>query len=305
MLTFLLVLIVLSVLFAWTSVKIVPQASVKIIERLGRYHYTAVAGLNVIVPFFDRVRGVAIDMREQIMRTQKQPVITKDNVTMQVDCVLYWQILDPVKATYEIADPNRGLDQMVLSSLRNVIGDMDLDETLTSRDLISTKIRSAMDASSDRWGVKVTRVELMDIEPPPEIKQTMEKQMTAERARRALVTEAEGAKQSAILRAEGNKQAAIIDAEGARQAAILRADGESQAILAVARGESSAIEAIAVAVKDGGGNPTGYLIAVKYLQTLGSIAGDAQKTVFLPYESSALMSSLGGMREMFAERVDR
>jgi regulator of protease activity HflC (stomatin/prohibitin superfamily) len=305
MLAVIIVLVIVAILFTLTSVKIVPQSSVKVIERLGRYHYTAGAGLNVIIPFFDSVRGATIDMREQIMRTQKQPVITRDNVTMQVDCVVYWQILDAVKATYEIEEPRRGLDQMALSSLRNVIGEMDLDHTLTSRDLISTKIRAAMDESTDRWGVKVTRVELMDIEPPPEIKLTMEKQMTAERTRRALVTEAEGAKQSAILRAEGEKQAAIIGAEGAREAAILRADGEGQAILAIARGESSAIEAVSSAVKERGGDPMAYLIAVKYLQTLGTIAGDAQKTVFLPYESSALMSSLGSMREMFSASEKR
>ncbi|MDE3111779.1 MAG: SPFH/Band 7/PHB domain protein [Chloroflexota bacterium] len=288
----------LAVIFAALSIKMVQQANVKVIERLGRYHKTANAGLNVILPFFDSIRDT-IDMREQIMRTQKQPVITRDNVTMQVDCVVYWQVLDPVKATYEIQDRVRGLDQMALSTLRNVIGDLDLDHTLTSRDMISTKIRAAMDESTNRWGVKVTRVELMDIEPPQEVKQTMEKQMTAERQRRAAVTAAEGAKQAAILQAEGEKQAVVLRAQGVRDAAILEADGKGQALLRVAQGEADSIGAVAGAIGQRA-DPSQYLIAVKYLDALRAIAQDANRTVFLPYEASAALASLGGIRELLS-----
>lgn len=279
-------LLVLVVLVVFTSVKIVPQASVKIIERLGRYHMTAQAGLNVIIPFFDSVRNT-IDLREQIMRTQRQPVITRDNVTMEVDCVVYWQALDPVKITYEISDVNRGLDQMALSSLRNIIGDLDLDHTLAGRDLINSQIRAAMDQATDPWGVKVTRVELMDIDPPEEIKQTMEKQMTAERSRRASVTEAEGMKQAAILRAEGAQQAAITEAEGV-----------GQARLRVAEGEAQAFQVVATAL----GNPaaaTNYLVALKYLEALQTMGQGGERTIFLPYEASGVLSALGGIRELF------
>jgi regulator of protease activity HflC (stomatin/prohibitin superfamily) len=294
----LLVIVLIGAAFLWaTSIKIVKQANVKVIERLGRYHKTGRAGLNIILPFFDNVRDT-VDLREQIMRTQKQPVITRDNVTMQVDCVVYWQVLDPVKATYEIADRQRGLDQMALSSLRNVIGDLDLDHTLSSRDLISTKIRSAMDESTDSWGVKVTRVELMDIEPPTDVKQTMEKQMTAERTRRAVVTGAEGDKQAAILQAEGQKQAAIVGAQGRREAAILDADGKGQALLRVAQGEADAIVAVANALNDRS-DPTTYLIAVKYLDALRAMSQGANRTVFMPYEATAALGALGGIRELF------
>lgn len=219
---------------------------------------------------------------------------------MEVDAVVYWQILDPVKATYEIADPRRGLDQMALSALRNIIGELDLDHTLTSRDTISSRIRSSMDEATDRWGIKVTRVELMDIEPPSEIKQTMEKQMTAERTRRALVTAAEGEKQAAILRAEGEKQASIVNAQGAREAAILRADGEGQAILAVARGESAAIAAIKEALSDASADPMSYLIATKYIEALKIVGSNSEKTVFMPFEASGVMSAVGGLRELMS-----
>jgi len=287
----------IAVVFVFASVKVVSQASVKVIERLGKYHKTAEGGLNIIIPFVDSVRQT-IDLREQIMPVQPQPVITRDNVTMEVDCVVYWQVLDPVKATYEVSALQRGLDQLALSGLRNVIGELDLDHTLTSRDLINTKLRASMDQATDRWGVKVTRVELKNIEPPPDIKQTMEKQMTAERNRRAVVTEAEGTKQSAILAAEGQKQAAIVAAEGRREAAILDADGKAQALLRIAEGEAKAIAAISAAL--GQRDPTAYLVALKYIDTLKDVARGAEKTVFMPYEATGVISSLGGMRELLS-----
>ncbi len=291
------VVVVLVVVFGFTSIKVVNQASVKVIERLGRYHTTAQSGLNIIIPFIDSVR-TTIDLREQINAVEPQPVITRDNVTMEVDCVVYWQVLDPVKATYEISDLRRGLDQLTLSGLRNVIGELDLDHTLTSRDLINNKLRASMDQATDRWGVKVTRVELKNIEPPPDIKLTMEKQMTAERNRRASVTQAEGMKQAAILSAEGEKQAAIVAAEGRKEAAVLDATGKAQAVQLMAEAEGRAITMIAQAIGTRS-DATNYLIAVKYMESLRDVAKGAEKTVFVPYEATGVLGSLGGIKELF------
>jgi regulator of protease activity HflC (stomatin/prohibitin superfamily) len=275
------------------SIKIVPQKQVKIIERLGKYHGTAEAGLNVILPFVDSVRNT-IDMREQI---KPQPVITRDNVTMEVDAVIYFLIVDPVRATYEVQNLGWGLEQMTLSALRNVIGQLDLDHTLSSRDSTNTQLRAALDTATQQWGVKVMRIELKNINPPEEIRLTMEKQMTAERTRRAVVTTAEGEKSSAILRAEGQKQALIVNAEGSKQAAILAAEGQAEARLRVAQAEAQAIQVVAAAI-GGAGNPAQYLIAQRYLESLSAIAAGAQKLVFMPYEASGVMASLGGIREL-------
>jgi regulator of protease activity HflC (stomatin/prohibitin superfamily) len=278
------------------TIKIVPQKQVKIIERLGKYHRTAEAGLNTIVPFLDAVRDT-IDLREQITKIEPQPVITRDNVTMEVDAVIYSVIVDPVRATYEVQNLRWGLEQLTLSALRNVIGQLDLDHTLSSRDSTNTQLRAALDSATQQWGVKVMRIELKNITPPEEIRLTMEKQMTAERSRRAVVTTAEGEKASAILRAEGAKQSAIVNAEGAKQAAILAAEGQAEARLRVAQAEAQAIQVVAQAI-GGAGNPAQYLIAQRYLESLSSIAANANKLVFLPYEASGVLSSLGGIREL-------
>jgi regulator of protease activity HflC (stomatin/prohibitin superfamily) len=278
------------------TIKIVPQKQVKIIERLGKYHRTAEAGLNTIVPFLDAVRDT-IDLREQITKIEPQPVITRDNVTMEVDAVIYSVIVDPVRATYEVQNLRWGLEQLTLSALRNVIGQLDLDHTLASRDTTNSQLRAALDTATQQWGVKVMRIELKNITPPEEIRLTMEKQMTAERTRRAVVTTAEGEKASAILRAEGAKQSSIVSAEGSKQAAILAAEGAAQARLAVAQAEAQAIQMVAQAI-GAAGNPAQYLIAQRYLESLTSIAVNAQKLVFLPYEASGIMSSLGGIREL-------
>jgi regulator of protease activity HflC (stomatin/prohibitin superfamily) len=291
-------LVLLAIVIVVKTIKIVPQKQVMIIERLGKFHKTAEAGLNIIVPFFDSIRAV-LDLREQITPIEPQPVISRDNVTMAVDAVIYFMIIDPVRATYEVQNLQWGIDQLTLSSLRNVIGSMDLDHTLTSRDTINTQLRSALDASTQQWGVKVMRVELKNINPPAEIKLTMEKQMTAERSRRAVVTTAEGEKSAAILRAEGDKQSRIVSAEGSKQAAILAAEGQAEARLKVAQAEAQAITAVSQAIGNFG-SPAQYLIAQKYLETLGQIAADADKTVFLPYEASAAMASLGGIKELLS-----
>jgi regulator of protease activity HflC (stomatin/prohibitin superfamily) len=289
------VLVITAVILVLKTVKIVPQKQVLIIERLGKFHMAAQAGLNIIIPFLDAVRA-SLDLREQITPIEPQPVISRDNVTMSVDAVIYYLIMDPVRATYEVQNLRWGLEQLTLSSLRNVIGAMDLDHTLTSRDTINTQLRMTLDASTQQWGVKIVRVELKNINPPQEIKLTMEKQMTAERQRRAVVTTAEGEKASAILRAEGEKQAAVVSAEGAKQAAILAAEGQAEARLKVAQAEAMALQAIGQAI---GANPGQYLIAQRYLDSLIQIAKDADKTVFLPYEASGVMGSLGAMKELF------
>lgn len=280
------------------SVKIVPQKRVLIIERLGKFHKRADAGLNIIFPFLDAVRDI-IDLRELITPIEPQPVISRDNVTMQVDAVIYFVIVDPVRATYEVQNLQWGIEQLTLSALRNVIGSMDLDHTLTSRDTINTQLRAALDVATQPWGVKVMRVELKNINPPQEIKLTMEKQMTAERTRRAVVTTAEGEKTAAVLKAEGQKQSQIVNAEGQKQSAILAAEGQAEARLKVAQAEAQAIEAVSRAIGNTMGSPAQYLIAQKYLDSLIQIANGADKTVFLPYEAAGVMSSLGGIKEFF------
>jgi regulator of protease activity HflC (stomatin/prohibitin superfamily) len=279
------------------TIRIVPQKEVKIVERLGKYHRTAEAGLNTIVPFLDSIRKT-IDLREQITKIEPQQVITRDNVTMEVDAIIYYLIADPVRATYEVQNLSFGLDQLTLSALRNVIGQLDLDHTLSSRDTTNTQLRAALDAATQQWGVKVMRVELKNITPPEEVRLTMEKQMTAERTRRAVVTTAEGEKASAILRAEGQKQSQIVNAEGAKAAAVLAAEGQAEARMRVAQAEAQAILVVAQAL-GATGNPAQYLIAQKYLEALGQISTGAQKLVFLPYEASGVLASLGGMKELF------
>jgi len=294
-----LALVVLLVMIVFIkAVKIVPQKQVKIIERLGKFHRAAEAGLNTIFPFFDSVRDT-IDLREQITKIEPQSVITRDNVTMEVDAVIYFVVVDPVRATYEVQNLRWGIEQLTLSALRNVIGALDLDHTLTSRDAINSQLRTVLDSATQQWGIKVMRIELKNITPPEEIRLTMEKQMTAERTRRAVVTTAEGEKSSAILRAEGQKQAQIVNAEGSKHAAILAAEGEAEARLRVANAEAQAIELVARAL-GAGGSPAQYLIAQKYLESLGQIAADADKLVFLPYEASGILASLGGIRELVA-----
>lgn len=290
------VLALFALIVLMKAVKIVPQKQVKIIERLGKYHRTAEAGLNTIFPFFDSVRDT-IDLREQITKIEPQPVITRDNVTMEVDAVIYFVIVDPVRATYEVQNLRWGLEQLTLSALRNVIGQLDLDHTLASRDTTNAQLRSALDSATQQWGVKVMRIELKNITPPEEIRLTMEKQMTAERTRRAVVTTAEGEKSAAILRAEGQKQSQIVTAEGSKQAAILAAEGQAEARMRVAQGEAQALQLVAQAIGSAG-NPAQYLIAQRYMEALNTIATDADKLVFLPYEATAAMASLGGMKEL-------
>jgi regulator of protease activity HflC (stomatin/prohibitin superfamily) len=308
-----LVIIVLAVLVTLAkSFRVVAQASVMVIERLGRFHKLATSGLNMIVPFIDRPRPVhwsglrpgltTIDLREQLLDFPPQPVITRDNVTVGIDSVLYYQITDPIKAVYEVADLTGSIMQLTITAMRAIIGDLDLDHTFSSRELINNKLRVVLDEATERWGVKVTRVEIRNIHPPEDVRVTMEKQMTAERNRRALILQAEGEKQAAIARAEGEKQAAIARAEGEKEAAVLRAEGQAQARLRTAEAEARAIRQISEAVASSHGMAAHYLLMQRYIESLSQMAaGDNSKVVFMPVETSALLSSIGAFREIFAK----
>src|ERR1041385_7514732 len=259
------------------TIKIVPQATVMLVERLGRFSKVASSGLNILVPFLDKPRAVfwtnmrggitSIDLREQYLDLPPQPVITRDNVTIHVDSVVYWQITDPVKAVYEMNDLVGGIVQLTITGMRAVMGDMDLDHTLSQRDQINSKLRIILDEATDKWGVKVTRVDVKNINPPEDVRITMEKQMTAERNRRALVLQAEGERQAAVTRAEGEKQAAVTRSEGEKQSAILQAEGLAQARLRQAEAEAQAISQVADAMHEHG-NPAQYLITTRYIESL-------------------------------------
>ena len=305
--------IVLLVIAAKT-IKIVPQATVMLVERLGRFDKIASSGLNIIVPFLDRPRAVfwtnsrpgmtSIDLREQYLDLPPQPVITRDNVTIHVDSVVYWQITDPVKAVYEINDLVGGIVQLTITGMRAVMGDMDLDHTLSQRDQINAKLRLILDEATDKWGLKVTRVDVKNIDPPEDVRITMEKQMTSERTRRALVIQAEGDRQAAITRAEGEKQAAVTRAEGDKQSAILQAEGAAQARLRAAEAESEAITRIAQAI--GTGDPAQYLITTRYIESLRDMTrSNNSKVIFMPVETSAMLSSVGAIKEVFSEAGEK
>ena len=307
----LLVLVVLVLFVAAKTIRIVPQATVQIIERLGKFDRAAVSGLNILIPFLDRPRSVnwsgfkpgitQIDLREQFTDLLPQPVITRDNVTIMVDSVIYWQITDPIKAVYEINDLVGSIIQLTITAMRNVIGELDLDHALSSRDTINSRLRVTLDDATHKWGVKVTRVELKNINPPEDVRITMEKQMTAERNRRAVVLQADGEKQAAITRAEGEKQAAITRAEGEKQSAILQAEGQAQARLTAAAAEAESIRHIAVGITGGQGNPAQYLIMMKYIESLREMAKSGNsKVIFMPVETSSVLSSIGAFKEVFS-----
>src|SRR3989440_1058389 len=293
------------------TIKIVPQATVMLVERLGRFSRVAASGLNILVPFLDKPRAVywtnmrggitSIDLREQYLDLPPQPVITRDNVTIHVDSVVYWQIIDPVKAVYEMNDLVGGIVQLTITGMRAVMGDMDLDHTLSQRDQINSKLRIILDEATDKWGVKVTRVDVKNINPPEDVRITMEKQMTAERNRRALVLQAEGDRQAAITRAEGEKQAAVTRAEGDKQSNILSAEGLAQARLRQAEAEAQAIALVAQAMQEHG-NPAQYLITTRYIESLKEMTRtNNAKVIFMPMETSTMLSSVGMIKEMFTE----
>lgn len=304
-------LVVLVLIFVKMALVIIPQSETKIIERLGKYYATLKPGINIIIPFIDRAKTVVtmnrgrylysntIDLREQVYDFDKQNVITKDNIQMQINALLYFQIVDPFKAVYEINNLPNAIEKLTQTTLRNIIGEMELDQTLTSRDIINTRLRGVLDDATNKWGIKVNRVELQDIIPPQSVLQAMEKQMQAERDKRATILTSEGNKQAQILQSEGEKTATINRAEADKQQAILRAEGEAQARIRKAEAEAIAIQKITDAVGQST-NPANYLLAQKYIQMMQELAsGDKNKTVFLPYEASNIMGSLGGIKELF------
>ena len=291
------ILIVAAVLFLFVAVvlaktiRIVPQARAAIVERFGKYKTTLSPGLNIVVPFIDKVRYV-IDMREQVVSFPPQPVITEDNLVVSIDTVIYFQVTDSVAATYEIANYIQAVEQLTMTTLRNIVGGMDLEETLTSRDEINTRLRGVLDEATGKWGIRVNRVELKGIDPPPSIKDSMEKQMRADRDKRALILTAEGERQSAILTAEGQKQSAILTAEGDRESQILRAQADRESQILRAQGEGQAIQTVFQAIHDG--RPDQSLLAYQYLQMMPKIAeGDANKVWIVPSEIGKALEGLG------------
>ena len=282
--TSLIVLGVLALFFLFVAsrtVRIIPQARAGVVERLGRYSRTLTPGLTIVVPFIDQVKPL-IDLREQVVSFPPQPVITEDNLVVGIDTVLYFTITDPMSASYEVANPLQAIEQLTVTTLRNVIGGMTLEDTLTSRDAINSQLRVVLDEATGKWGVRINRVEIKSIDPPGSIQEAMEKQMRAERDRRAAILNAEGVKQSQILTAEGEKQSAVLTAEGQREAAILRAQGEAQAIQTVFQ-----------SIHDG--KPDQGLLSYQYLQMLPQLArGDANKIFVIPSEFSQALGNLGG-----------
>ena len=308
---FLIALVVLVLVFIKKTVVIIPQSETRIIERLGKYHATLQPGINIIIPFIDNAKTIvtlnrgryvysdSIDLREQVYDFDKQNVITKDNIQMQINALLYFQIVDPFKSVYEINNLPNAIEKLTQTTLRNIIGELELDQTLTSRDTINTKLRSVLDDATNKWGIKVNRVELQDITPPQSVLTAMEKQMQAERNKRATILTSEGEKQAAILQSEADKTAAINRAEASKQQAILQAEGEATARIRKAEAEAVAIEKITEAVGKST-NPANYLLAQKYIQMLEQVAsGDKTKTVYLPYEATNLMGSIGGIKDLF------
>ena len=312
----LIILVALVVIYILRGIKIVSQSETLIVERLGKYNRTLNAGINVILPIIEKAKETIarrqdgrliatsrIDMREQVYDFDKQSVITKDNVMTEINALLYFQIVDPMKAVYEIQNLPVAIEKLTQTTLRNVVGEMELDETLTSRDTINSKLRNVLDDATNTWGVKVNRVELQDITPPESIRRTMELQMQAERNRRAEILKAEGEKQAQILNSEGEKQAEINAAEADKQANILKAEGEARAKILQAEAEATAIRNITEAVSSGGADPVNYLLAVKYVEALKEIAsGQQNKTVYLPYEATNMLGSIGGIKDLFQSK---
>ncbi len=304
-------IVVLALIFVKQAIIIIPQSETKIVERLGKYYATLSPGINVIIPFIDRAKNIvtlnrgryiystSIDLREQVYDFDKQNVITKDNIQMQINALLYFQIVDPFKAVYEINNLPNAIEKLTQTTLRNIIGELELDQTLTSRDTINTKLRAVLDDATNKWGIKVNRVELQDITPPESVLQAMEKQMQAERNKRATILTSEGEKQAAILQSEGEKTSTINRAEATKQQAILFAEGEATARIRKAEAEAIAIQKITEAVGKTT-NPANYLLAQKYIAMMQELAsGDKSKTVYLPYEATNLLGSIGGIKDLF------
>ena len=299
---FLIVLIIIIAVIAFKSIKVVNQSEVYIIERLGKYYKTAEAGLTLILPFIDRVSSVVL-LKELTMDIPPQGVITKDNVTINIDTVVFYQITDPEKSVYEIANLKKGIEYLAITTIRDIVGKMDLDETFGSRDNINFQLRSILDEATDKWGWKINRVEIKDINPPADIRDAMEKQMNAERNKRALILEAEAQKQSDITVAQGKKEAAILEAEAESEARIRKAAGEAKAIKEVAEAKAKEIAMVYAAMKDAA--PDDKLVQLKSLEALKEVAhGDANK-IFIPFEATSALSSLGAVKDVMTDEKNK
>ena len=296
---FLLVLLVIIIVIACSSIKIVKQAEVYIIERLGKFYKVADAGLTIIIPFFDHVRSV-VSLKQQTMDVPPQGVITKDNVTITIDTVVFYQITDPAKAVYEIQNLKKGIEYLAITTIRDIIGKMDLDETFSSRDGINTQLRVVLDEATDRWGCKVDRVEIKDITPPADIRDAMEKEMNAERNKRALILESEAQRQSAITIAEGKKQDAILEDEADKESQIRRAAGEAQAIREVAEAKAKEIQLVYEAIKKA--DPDEKLVQLKSLEALEEVAKGEANKVFIPFEATNTLASLGAIKDVVTDK---
>lgn len=310
------IIVLIAVIFVVAGLRIVPQSETQVIERLGKFHKVLPSGINIIWPILDRPREMyfrqvtqgyvrtrlsnRIDLREQLIDFPPQSVITKDNVMTQINAILYYQIIDPIKAMYEIANLPDAIEKLTQTTLRNVIGELEFDETLTSRDTINSKLRDVLDDATNKWGVKVNRVEVQDITPPPSVKDAMEQQMQAEREKRAKVLRAQGEKEAAILQSEGEKASRINQAEAEKQTKILKAQGEAEAKIVAAQAEAEAIGRVAAAIGKTDISPANYMIAEKYIDTLKEmVTGKDNKTIYMPYDASSVLSSIGSIKDMF------
>lgn len=302
------ILLVFILTICFSSIKIIKQSSVGIIMRLGKFHRKAETGVNFIIPFIDSIYRI-VDLREVVIDFPPQPVITKDNVTMQIDTVVYYRITDPVNYIFEIANPISAIENLTATTLRNIIGELDLDETLTSRDIINTKLRAILDEATDKWGIRVNRVELKNILPPKDIQEAMEKQMRAERQRRESVLTAEGQKKAAILSAEGEKESTILnaeakkerlmrEAEGEKQANILRAEGEAEAILKIQQAKAEGLKSVFKAIKDSGVDDN--ILAIRSMEALEKIAESDSSKLVLPSDAINFLGTFKGIKEVMS-----
>lgn len=301
------------VIVAFSCIRIIRQSTIGIIERLGSFHKKAETGVNFLVPFIDKIKAV-VDLRERVIDFPPQPVITKDNVTMQIDTIVYFKVTDPVFYVYEIANPISAIENLTATTLRNIIGELDLDETLTSRDIINSKLRSILDEATDKWGIKVNRVELKNINPPRDIQDAMEKQMRAERQRRESILRAEGEKGAAILQAEGQKEAAILNAEAEKESNIrraegekesqkLRAQGEAEAILTIQTAKAEGMKRILLAMKES--QPDESVLAIRSMEALEKIAEGKSSKLILPSEAISLLGSIKGIKEVLTDANEK
>ncbi len=299
---FFIIFVVLLGFVAYHTIKIVKQSEVYIIERLGKFHKVAEAGLTIIIPFIDKVRSV-VSLKQQTMDIPPQSVITSDNVTITIDTVVFYKIIEPAKAVYEIQSLKKGIEYLTITTIRDIVGKMELDETFSSRDMINDRLRIILDEATDQWGCKIDRVEIKDITPPADIRDAMEKQMNAERNKRALILEAEGKRQSAITIAEGRKEAAILDAEAQKESTIRKATGEADAIKQVAEAKAKEIQLVYDAIKDS--DPDDKLVQLKSLEALKEVAkGDANK-IFIPFEATSALGSLGALKDVVTDKKNK